>query len=209
MEETAEQKAEREALEQSKNDASKATLTPEEIADLRKKAEQAEMRARQLENQAKAREEADEKARQKKLEEDEEYKELAARAQARADEAEAELERSKKGSAITAAQSTILSDYSSDVTELASTAGLVLSDDSDEAKAAFKVKLDAIAAKLGPTKKVVGNNGVRTPQTDDETERQKDTIRMRVDKASGYRAIGNLDALKQMRENAGVTRSEV
>jgi hypothetical protein len=193
----------------SNNAPTTATLTSEEVAELRKTVEQAQLRARQLENEAKARKEADEKAANKKLADDEEYRELAARAQARVDELERSQEESAKRATVSAAETAIMTEFPSEVTELALTTGLVLTDDTDEAKAAFKAKLDAIAAKVAPTKRVVGNNGVITPIPSAEAERAKDLIRMRADKASGFRAIGNLEAIKQMERNAGVSREEV
>jgi len=218
MDETAEEKAEREAKEQAKNEAQKpapVTVTPEQLAAAEKKAEQAEMRARQLENEKLAREKADEEARNKKLEEDNEWKELAAREKQRADALESAQEEERKRTALKTAESTLLADYSDEVKEIISTTGLSLNDDSETAQAEFKSRLDAIAAKLPAAQKpkVQGNNGVIPPSSSTDVEDAKLYQRMRFDdrelsESAKRTAIDKLPALAEMRKNAGIVPSE-
>lgn len=218
MDETAEEKAEREAKEQAKNEAQKpapVTVTPEQLAAAEKKAEQAEMRARQLENEKLAREKADEEARNKKLEEDNEWKELAAREKQRADALESAQEEERKRTALKTAESTLLADYPDEVKEIISTTGLSLNDDSETAQAEFKSRLDAIAAKLPAAQKpkVQGNNGVIPPSSSTDVEDAKLYQRMRFDdrelsESAKRTAIDKLPALAEMRKNAGIVPSE-
>lgn len=215
MEETAEQKAEREALELAKNNASTVTTsgpTAEEVAELRKKAEQSEMRARQLENEKAARDKTDEEARQKQLEEQNEFKTLYEREKEQRESLERERENTTKQSAIDKAESSIFSGYPAEVTDVAKVAGMTLSDDSETAQAELKKKLDEIATKVNvaPVKRVQGNNGVVTAPTGEEAENAKLLSRMRYnDKALSTAAksamINKIPALDEMRRAAGLT----
>lgn len=215
MEETAEQKAEREAIEKAKNNATTATVVDNtaEINELRKQKEQAEMRARQLENEKAAREKSDEEARQKELEEQNEFKTLYEREKEQRESLEREREEGAKRSAIETAKSAILSSYSAEVTEVAEAAGLTLLDDSESAKADLKKRLDVIAGKLPsatPLKRVQGNNGVTVQPTGNEADDAKLYERMRysdrnISDAARSAAIKKIPALDVMRRNAGLS----
>lgn len=136
---------------------------PAEVERLRKEQEQKDLRIRQLENEAAAREKADAEAKAKSLEEKEEYKTLYEQAQAllrEKDEAESAVTRQKE---LAAATTQVFQEYPANVVELAQTAGLKLTDDSDEAKTALKATLDAFKEKVG------GSAPTATPNNPRET----------------------------------------
>lgn len=208
--------AETEVNGQVKNDAqtAKTITTPntdEVIENLRKEKDKAEMRARQLENEKLEREKQDEIARQKQLEENNEFKALYEREQAARLELERKNEETAKQVALDAAKSEILATYPTEVTELAETTGISLSDDSETSKGEYKKKLDAIASKVTTaTKKVVGNNGVVTEGNDEDTERTLLNQRMRyndktISSEARRAAISKIPALKEMKKMAGLS----
>lgn len=196
-----------EVLGQVKNDALDATKLANELAEAKKIAEQAQMRARQLENEKAAREKADEEARQKQLEENEEYKTLYEREKAQREELLQEQETKAQEAAIKAAKQEVLSGFSSEVLEIAEATGLSLYDDSETAKADLKAKLEVIASKVGnTTKKVMGNN-----TRDDSTDNSNDYIKMRfsdpkIAREARKSAISKIPALEEMRKIAGMNR---
>jgi len=206
------------STEQVKNNAQTppTTVTPDELEALKKAKEQAEMRARQLENEKQAREKADEDARLKQLEEQEEYKTLYERTQADLQRLQDESARLTKETALKTSESTILSSYGEDVKEIVATTGLVLTDDTDEAKESFKKKLDNLAEKFGTKPRVQGNNRApQTPHQDDEQERAQRLNRMRysgdgkaIAEKARFEAISSLSSIQAMREAAGLTPEE-
>lgn len=181
------------------------------LAEALKKAEQAEMRNRQLENEKATRDKADEVARQKALEENNEFKTLYEREKEARENLERANETSTKQAAIDAAKNKVLADYSQEVKDIAEVSGLSLNDDTPEAQADLKTKLDSIASKLPqtPVKRVQGNNGVQTPVSSDQAEDAKLYQRMRftdkaVSDAAKMSVISKLPALDVMRRNAGL-----
>lgn len=194
-------------IEPIKNEALDATKLANELAEAKKIAEQAQMRARQLENEKATREKADEEARHKQLEENEEYKILYEREKAQREELLSEREKEVQEATIAAAKKEVLNGFSSEVLEIAEATGLSLYDSSDEAKAQLKAKLEIIASKVGNTdKKVIGNN------TRDETPgADNDYLRMRFSDVSIARearksAISKIPALEEMRKISGMTK---
>jgi hypothetical protein len=145
------------------NDAKKPT-TPHieekktddsEIEELRKKAEQAEMRVNQLSNQLKAKDDAEAKAKAKELEKNEEFKTLYEQTQAELEDIKQEREAEEQKQAIAKSSQAALSDYPDEVKAIAEDTGLSLKDVTDDSVAEFKAKLDKIQTRLG-------NNGVRS-----------------------------------------------
>jgi len=112
---------------------------------LRKEAEQAKMRANQLENELKKFKDAQEQAKAKELEEKEEYKTLYEQSQAELNRQREEREQSERQKTLSAEKDALLADFPEAVKAIADEAGLQLTDDSDEAKATFKAKLDKIS----------------------------------------------------------------
>jgi hypothetical protein len=121
-----------------------------EVERLRKEKEQADMRVRQLENERKERETKDAEARQKQLEDQEEFKQLYQVELEKRQKLEADQEAAKRSTELTQATEGIFKDYPTEVVELAKTAGLGLSDDSEAAQTALKEKLDAFKARISP-----------------------------------------------------------
>lgn len=120
-----------------------------EVEKARKEAEQARMRAAQLENQLREKEAAEAAAKAKQLEEKEEFKTLYEQTQAKLNEIQETQAATERAGQLKNATEEVFKDYSADAVELARTAGLSLTDDSDTAKAALKEKLDTFQAKVG------------------------------------------------------------
>lgn len=195
-----------EVLGQVKNDALDANKLANELAEARKIAEQAQMRARQLENEKANREKADEELRKKQLEENEEFKILYEREKTQREELEKQREQEANDKALKEAKESIVKDYSSEVLEIAEATGLSIYDDSDEAKAEFKSKLDVIASKFGNTQsvKVSGNNNPEYADKEDNS-----LIKLRFSDPAIVRqarkeAISKIPALGDMRKAAGI-----
>lgn len=194
-----------------KNDAS-TTVTPgtdngsaAEVERFRKEAEQARMRANQLENELKSREQKDVEARQKRLEEDQQYKELADERAKELDtlkkEREEETARAKRESE----QQKILSTYPQPVIELAETTGVSLLDDSDDAKASFKAKLDTVSEKLNlkPGATIQASNPAEIVPNTDSREQLLEGMKVGFKPAAG-KFISSMPAIKEMKRNAGL-----
>lgn len=133
-------------------------VDPAEVERLRKEAEQAKMRANQLEKEAEARKKADEEAEAKRLAEQNEFKDLYEQEKAKREAFENEQRQAEQKAELQAAKDAILKDYSEATVELANDAGLDLSDTSDEAQAKLRSTLDKLQAKV-VDKKVTPNNG--------------------------------------------------
>lgn len=136
--------------------------TDAEVERLRKQAEQAEMRANQLQNQLKAKEEAEAEAARKKLEENQEFKTLAEQERARREELEAKIEAEERAKELASQKAEVLKDFPDEVKGLAEDAGIELTDTSDEAVAAFKERLDKVSKRVNV--KVAPNNPGVLPQ---------------------------------------------
>lgn len=183
---------------------------PAEVERLRKESEQKDLRIRQLENERKAREDAEAETKRKQLEENEEYKSLYEREKAERERLANEQADAERKAALNSAQNEIFATFPADVTDVASTAGLSLTDDSEEAKVALKTKLEAIASKVSSTQTVTGNNPSPTAEPTG-TDRTKLLQRMRfndkdLSESAKIEAISKIPALDAMREQAGYTK---
>lgn len=129
-----------------------------EAEKLRKELEQARMREQQLLNEKKAREEAEEAKKAKKLEEQNEFKELYEQEKAKREAIESEREAESRRQELEKARTEVLANYSDEVKALAEEAGMNLGSSDEDAKVAFKEKLDKIQNMVGSTGKVTPNN---------------------------------------------------
>lgn len=153
-----------------------------EVERLRKEAEQARMRANQLENELAKRKADEEAAKLKQLEEQNEWKTIAEQNAAKLEAIQQEREEAERQTAIRTATSDVLKDYSQDVIELAEDAGLALVDDSEEAKAAFKQKLDKISAKVSASVRPATNNPGAPQQNNQQLSSDEMKVALRDEK---------------------------
>ena len=177
-------------------------VDPAEVERLRKEAEQARMRANQLENELKKKADEEEAARLKQLEENEEWKQLAEQERIKRETLEQGLEAEKRDRELKAATSEVFSQFPKEVVEIAEEVGLALSDVDDSAKDALKAKLDKIAAKVATEAKVTPNN----PAAPATAPKEELLTRMRNgDRTARAEVIGNLESVKAMRRMAGLS----
>jgi hypothetical protein len=185
-----------------------------ETERLRKEKEQADLRIRQLENEAAARKKAEDEAEAKRLAENEEFRTLYEQTSARLKEIEDTQAAQDRQRELETATGEVLKDYPEAVQSLAKTAGLTLSDDSEASKAILKEKLDAFKAQVGGGKAPVSPNNPAAPATD-VVSRQELVQRahpgaespMAVASAKGddsvtMKYISELPAIQRMREIA-------
>ncbi len=178
------------------------TTDTAEVERLKKDAEQARMRANQVENELKKFKDAQEEDQRKRLEENEEWKSLAEQEKAKREALEQEQEATTKSQELKEATTKLFSKYPAEVVELAEETGLGLSDTTDDAVAALQAKLDKIATKVVSQKPVTPNNpGSPTTATDAELMQ-----RMRAgDRDARAQIIGNLPGVQEMRKMAGLS----
>lgn len=186
------------------NQAPAANETDAEKEELRKRLEQAELRKNQLENEAKARAEKEAAEEAKRLEEQGEWQKVAEQERIKREELEKEREAERKQNAIREAKSKVLQGFDIEVVELANDIGIDLSDDSEEAVAAYKERLDKLNARESGNASVRPNN----PVAPGVPEGRSDLIQAHL-KAKGSsnkymnEAISGLNALDVMRKQAG------
>lgn len=174
-------------------------VDPAEVERLRKEAEQKELRIRQLENEARKKAEEEEAARQRQLEEQNEWKQVAEQNKAKLEAYEKEREEAEARQELTNAANQILSTFSSEVQEEAKALGINLLSADDGSKEAFKAKLDRLSERVSANATPSANNPTVRVQSDDDLLR-----RVRSgDRAAREQAIGNLQAVKTMRELSG------
>lgn len=193
-----------------KNEAPAATtptVTQAELDEIKRQKDQAEMRARQLENEKVEREKREEEARRKKMEEDGEYKTLLERTTQELEALKAEREAEAKKSEISSAEFTILNGYTSEVRDAAKELGISLTDDTEESKQAFQARLDVIKGRFGEEQqpKIQGNNQPPMQTPTNLEERAKLVSAARFSPDASMQVIGSLDAIKEMRKQAGVS----
>lgn len=174
-------------LEQPKNDVNNPVTPAAEkpgekkpdaqVEQLRKEKEQAEMRANQLANQLKAKEDAEREAEEKRLEEENQYKDLYEKRDARVKELEAEADRRERETLLKAKAEEIYKDYPDIVREVAEDAELKLADTDEDSVEAFKKKLDNFKTKLGNAKVTPNNPGTPTPRENFNPSQYKDLAR--------------------------------
>lgn len=130
-----------------------------DVEAAKREAEQARIRANQLENEVRKFKEQQEAAERKTLEEKEEFKQLYEQLKSQIDERDAKDAEQTRTRELQTATESIYKDYSEAAVELAKVAGLSLSDDSEAAQAALKQKLDVFQKQVGtPTASPTSNN---------------------------------------------------
>ncbi len=200
--------------------SNESSTTPAPITDTKsiadveaaKDAEKLAIRNRQLENDL-AKMKADQDAvRQKQLEEKEEFKKLYEETNTKLSDLEANQQAETKRQALTKATEDLFKEYDPAVVDLAKTTNLTLGDDTEEAKADLKGKLDAIKSKVAPQSRVTPNNPAYPAP--DVTNRSQQTAKaadgsspMALAGAKGddsvvYQYIHDLPAIQRMREMA-------
>jgi len=128
------------------------------VEQLRKEKEQAEMRANQLANQLKAKEDAEAADRAKKLAEQNEFNTLYEQEKTKREALEAQIEADKQAKELAKAKTEVLAGYPDEVKALAEETGMTLASADDDAKTAFKEKLDKIQQRVGANGRVTPNN---------------------------------------------------
>lgn len=185
-----------------------------DVEAAKKAAEQATLRANQLENENRKLKEAQDAAATKQLEEKEEFKTLYEKTQAQLNELTTAQESSARQAQLSTATETVLKDYPAEVVDIAKTAGLALSDDSEASQTLLKEKLDAIKAKVAPGTTVTSNN----PSNPTQPQLTREQLVMKGDDgvspmawagAKGDESVarkfaGSLSAVKEMKRMAGL-----
>lgn len=175
-----------------------------EAEALRKELEQAKMRANQLANQLEAKARIEEEANRKKLEEQDEWKQIAEQEKAKREALENERQEAERKQTLRLAEETIFAEFSQEAIDVAKEAGLSLNDDSDEAKNTFKSKLEKISQKVVTGQKVTPNNPGVTPDNENRAELVQ---QMRMgNKEARDKVISTLDVVERMRQQAGYTK---
>lgn len=134
-----------------------------DVEQAKREAEQARIRANQLENELKKLRDQQAEAERKKLEENEEWKTIAEKSQSELRELREEQDRQARQSALTAATENVFKDYPAEVVDIAKTTGLSLLDDSESARTALTEKLNTIKDKLGVGAPTVTSSNPMTP----------------------------------------------
>jgi hypothetical protein len=180
---------------QLKNDAPKPTtpLLPEEkktddgeIEAARKRAEQAEMRANQLANQLKAKEDAEAAAKARELEEQNEFKTLYEQEKAKREQAEHDAEAAEQQKALADAREKVLSEFSDEVKAAAKDLGVELASADENTVAEFKGKLDKLQTRLGVQRVTPNNPGTPSPKSAEPTGEELRQILMDPQKRDEY-----------------------
>lgn len=168
------------------------------VEELRKKAEQAEMRANQLQNQLKAKEDADAAAAAAKLVEQNEYKTLYEQTQAKLTEAQTAQAQAEKATALKVETDKLFADYPDEVRNLAKDVGLTLTDTDEDTTTAFKEKLDKISGSIKAPKVTPNNPGNPTVPTEAEMSPQelqalmRDPVKFQAYLDKNYKGISNM-----------------
>ena len=181
-----------------------ANVDTAEVERLRKEAEQAKMRANQLENELKKKAEEEEAARQKQLEEQNEWKQIAEQERLKREQLEKDREEAEARQQLESTRNTILGTFSSEVQEEAKALGITLNSTDETAQADFRAKLERLSSKVSANATPSANNP--TPRTITDAD-----LLMRVrsgDSQAREQAIGNLQAVKTMREMSGYPQNQ-
>ena len=134
-----------------------------EVERLRKEADQAKMRANQLENELQAKRDAEAAQEAKKLEEQNKFKELYEKKDAEVRELKEAQEKAQKAAELKETSDKIFSEQPAEVQRLAEKVGLSLTDTDDESVEAFKAKLEDIRAEIKAPKVTPNNPGNTQP----------------------------------------------
>lgn len=189
------------------NEPSTTTAPPQvnssvDVEAAKREAEQARIRANQLQNQLDKIQKEQEAAQQKQLEEKEEFKTLYEQTQSRLKEIEETQSAQERAKELSAATEEVFKAYPTNVVELAKTAGLSLSDDSEAAQASLKEKLDAFQKQVGSSTPRPSANNPHTPAPA-EPARAELLGRMKAgDATATSEFIKNLPAVQRMKEIA-------
>ena len=172
----------------------------QELEKLRKEAEQARLRANQLENEKKARDEADAKKQAEQLVEKEEYKTLFEQEKAKREALEADKAADEKRTELTTKKTEVLKDYNDEVKALAQEAGMDLSDTDEATITTFKGKLDKIATMVSSNAKVTPNNPNRpSVQPNSVTNMSSDDLKLALkDPAKAAELLEQLPTVQMM-----------
>lgn len=184
-----------------------------DVDTAKREAEQARIRANQLENELAKFKQAQADAEKRQLEEKEEFKTLYEQTQSRLREIEDAQTAQERAKQLATATEAVYQDYSPTVVELAKTAGLSLTDDSEASQAALKAKLDVFQKQLGTAPATPTSNNPHTPAPASATRqelvtRNQDGVSpMALAGAKGDESairsyIKELPAIKRMKEIA-------
>lgn len=196
-----------------KNEPSTPTTPPADngsqaaIAEANKKAEQAQMRANQLENELKVERQKKADAEKAQLEEKEEFKALYEKTDAELKAIREEREAAELKTKLSSETEKVFKDYPASVVDVAKTAGIALGDDSEAARTVLKEKLDAIKEKVGTSETVTPNNPANPTPADPDRSKMLEEMAMagaKGDDAPARKYIGGLDSLKEMKRAAGL-----
>lgn len=181
------------------------TTDNSELDRVKKELEQTQMRANQLNNQLEAKAKAEEEAKAKQLEEQNEFKSLYEQEKAKREAQDNERQEAETKQNLTIAEQAIFAEFDPSAIEVAKDAGLTLTEDSDEAKAALKTKLEKIQSKV-VTGNVTSNNPGSLPEKNDRAELLP---AMRAGSTEARdKAVGTLKSLDVMRAQAGYTQDK-
>lgn len=171
-----------------------------EVERLRKEAEQARMRANQLENEMKKIAEEKEAEKLKQLEEQNEWKTVAEQTKARLEAFEKEKEAEQRSKELSQATNSVLAEFPEAVQEIAKETGLGVTEASEEAQAAFKAKLQKIADQLPQAKPSANNPSPQSSATQNDL-----LVRMaNGDREARQQAISQIPAVQEMKRMAGM-----
>lgn len=187
-----------------------------DVEAAKREAEQARMRANQLENELKKVRDEQDAAQRKQLEEQNEFKTLYEKNEAELKQLKDTQAANERATTLTQATEDVFKEYPASVIELAKTAGLGLSDDSDTARSRLKETLDAFKARMPDGQPgVTGvNPSPSNPASAGQPSRLGRPQSLGVDdgkttvnpdgntrKVGEY--IGSLDAIKRMKLDSG------
>jgi hypothetical protein len=181
-----------------------AQTTNSEVEALKKQLAQAEMEKNLLRNQKDALAKEKEELTKQELEQKEQYRELYEKEKAERENLLKERQDSEFKTQIEAAQKETLAKFPANVVDIATTTGLALADTTEDAKKSYEGKLEAIAAKVGTTQKVQGNNAPQNTETAPERELLLKGMKF-GDADSRRKAINGLSAIAEMKRNAGIS----
>jgi ElaB/YqjD/DUF883 family membrane-anchored ribosome-binding protein len=134
-----------------------------DVEQAKREAEQARLRANQLQNELDKIKQSQSDAQQKQLLEKEEFKTLYEQTQSRLKEIEDAQSAKERQSELSTATEAVFKDFPANVVEVAKTAGLGLSDDSEAAQAVLKDKLATIQKQVGSSTPAPTSNNPHNP----------------------------------------------
>lgn len=182
----AETGADTKALNNNSNQAGAQAIDNAELERLRKEAEQAKMRANQLENQLKAKQEAEEAEKAKQLAEQNEFKTLYEQERAKSEELRKQQEEKERQAELDRAKTEALNSVSQEAQTLASELGITLTSADEDAVEAFKAKLAKVQERISSEAKITPNNP-GSPRKPDVPEGEE--LRFAVQTPQGFEEV--------------------